>query len=767
MKNITVKFEDGTTHTYQNVPDDVTPDSVEQRATKESGKKVVSLDGGRQPQVQPQPQLQPQPPEEPSFGGMMRDSAIGAANVYKNLGGGLLNTGAHMGATVRRILPNALGGDTEEESAQRRADIDQGMKDKYDTHSGAFLAGEVMGGFGAGMGAAKGFGMAVSGRLERLSRTLASKAKRAFETGGGVSLGGKTLTEKSGNAALRIGAGTAAGAGGAGIIHPEDTGLGATLGGVLPVVGGAIGAIRKIALSGTKNSMDESAARLIREQNSEASLDVVRNAIDANVPIAAGGHESVADIIAKANMGKNTAHGKSLVATQDSLERIPDMVAEASDTLKNTQASARAAQVQSIAKDESAVAALEHKLKTTGWGGMKTELDAATIAGKKLPKFDDKLNVLHKDALTALQNSWKSAVVENEAAVTARKLSKNQGWTAREAIDNQKTIQSDMNNVKGALYDKHKKLMEHGDFVYRQAMSLAEHGLKPLKSNAITNVIDDILRTPGSGRSEGFNDPILNEIRGRIVKYTNKNGTINAHDLHGIRKTLEDIAIKHTPEKSTGEYTAKLVRSLKSKIDDAIIDAGGDDWKKALEYQSGLFRQLDELKTGKEMLQKLKGVAGGEDQVGFSKGLQQLKDSNNKHTGESEFSRLSPESQKKLDNVHQEILRDAQRKRLGKNINQSDVLQTAEKSKGGVVVPPTLTREGMIIRFVISRIYNGADEKLMKRMGMMMIDDPKLFRQTYLSKIPKSEQKELMSKVLEYRAGMLGATTQATKKKDE
>lgn len=46
-RNITVTFEDGTSHVYQNAPDDVTPDAVEARAAKEFGKRVTAMDGGR------------------------------------------------------------------------------------------------------------------------------------------------------------------------------------------------------------------------------------------------------------------------------------------------------------------------------------------------------------------------------------------------------------------------------------------------------------------------------------------------------------------------------------------------------------------------------------------------------------------------------------------------------------------------------------------------------------------------------------------------
>lgn len=49
-RNITVTFDDGTTHVYNNAPDDVTPDQITARVAKEfKGKTVSALDGGRKP----------------------------------------------------------------------------------------------------------------------------------------------------------------------------------------------------------------------------------------------------------------------------------------------------------------------------------------------------------------------------------------------------------------------------------------------------------------------------------------------------------------------------------------------------------------------------------------------------------------------------------------------------------------------------------------------------------------------------------------------
>ena len=48
-RNITVTFDDGTSHVYQNAPDNLTPDMVQTRAQKDFNKVVKSLDGGRAP----------------------------------------------------------------------------------------------------------------------------------------------------------------------------------------------------------------------------------------------------------------------------------------------------------------------------------------------------------------------------------------------------------------------------------------------------------------------------------------------------------------------------------------------------------------------------------------------------------------------------------------------------------------------------------------------------------------------------------------------
>lgn len=52
-RNITVTFDDGSTHVYQNAPDDITPEQVTARAQKDFGRQVTALDGGRKAEAAP------------------------------------------------------------------------------------------------------------------------------------------------------------------------------------------------------------------------------------------------------------------------------------------------------------------------------------------------------------------------------------------------------------------------------------------------------------------------------------------------------------------------------------------------------------------------------------------------------------------------------------------------------------------------------------------------------------------------------------------
>lgn len=76
-RNITVTFEDGTTHQYANAPDTITPADIEQRATNDFGLRVTNIDGGRQDNPPP---VAPRPSEQSTVGSMFKKYLLDPAN---------------------------------------------------------------------------------------------------------------------------------------------------------------------------------------------------------------------------------------------------------------------------------------------------------------------------------------------------------------------------------------------------------------------------------------------------------------------------------------------------------------------------------------------------------------------------------------------------------------------------------------------------------------------------------------------------------------
>lgn len=75
-RKITVTFEDGSTHTYENAPDNVTPEEVTARAQKDFGKTVTALDGGRNRGGQQPPQSSQAPQSPPSYAPVSPDTYV-------------------------------------------------------------------------------------------------------------------------------------------------------------------------------------------------------------------------------------------------------------------------------------------------------------------------------------------------------------------------------------------------------------------------------------------------------------------------------------------------------------------------------------------------------------------------------------------------------------------------------------------------------------------------------------------------------------------
>lgn len=209
-RNVTVTFADGSTHVYQNAPDNITPEQVSERAQREFGKAVSSLDGGKDAK------------------------ASGVAQQVGNLAAGAVRGAGSIGATLmapfdlaERGIRKVMGAPDVDLNAQRRADMTGALEGMgADPESLAFKGGKL----GAEIAGTMGVGGALAGAVPASIASKAPALVQAVKTAG-MSAGGKT---GAAGLATRMAGGALTGGAAAGLVNPEDAGTGAMIGAALP-----------------------------------------------------------------------------------------------------------------------------------------------------------------------------------------------------------------------------------------------------------------------------------------------------------------------------------------------------------------------------------------------------------------------------------------------------------------------------------------------------------------------------------------------------
>jgi len=244
-RNITVTFSDGTSHVYQNAPDDVTPDQVEARAAKEFGKRVSALDGGREPQAAA---------ETP---GMLMSAAAG---IGKGVGTVALNAQKLVGKGAEKLGADRAG-------QWLQSDADAGLrkiagelapyKEANPLSAGAGeLTGEIAATLPVGGLIAKGLS-----KVPVVSRA-APNVLEAIRTAGMSAGAAKGVA----NPLVRAIGGGVTGGASAGLVDPDSAGTGALIGAALP------GATKLAGIAG--NAIGGAASKAGRAILPQASPDV-------------------------------------------------------------------------------------------------------------------------------------------------------------------------------------------------------------------------------------------------------------------------------------------------------------------------------------------------------------------------------------------------------------------------------------------------------------------------------------------------------------
>jgi hypothetical protein len=413
----------------------------------------------------------------------------------------------------------------------------------------------------------------------------------AMAVGGAAGTAAKFIP-RIGQYARNVAGGVAGGGAIGGLSDEGDAATGAAVGGTvsaaLPILGRAAGKVTDIA---TGRGGDIRAGRILREAGADATT-LAQAPAGLNVAQAMG-TEAPAAVSALQNVAAKYQPDAALAmkAAQENARRA------AMTNVAGGATATQSRQAQGAAFD---AATAEFK------PGMTTELNAANEANRQLARMTPQLAQKRTSEISALQGEGRAATESAQRGVSAAEGKPGfltQGDRAAEFAD----VASDFATIKA-------QRQAEREFIENKIGSLEAHGLKPLSAEPIIAKIDSLM-----SNVPGLTNDLLSGVKSTIQETArNNNGRLDAYDLYEIRKNEINSTITRMLKDSGNSEKARasdLAGKVKKAIDDAIIDAGGTDWKTHLNKYALGMRSIERQKMGQTAMgmsdKKLIGLVEG------------------------------------------------------------------------------------------------------------------------------------------------------------
>ena len=574
-RNVTITLANGTKHTYRNVPDNVTPDQIEQRAAKDFPRvRVTDISGGRKAPA-------PKPKQEAP--GRLRSFGEGLLQGFENvvsLPGDLLTSGLA-----------ALGETRSKEIVKRRPQEAQARENRLAPYAQGrpnyFTAGKVIGEtltsapiVSAGGGLIAGAGGRLTATAPRAGR-IVQNVGRAVQSGGmgagrtAKATAGMTKTARAAQLGQRMAGGAIAGAGSAALTR-QDVSEGAAFGAGLPVVASVLRRVAGKAVDLTKLPRQK-AAQIIRESLG-ANEDAARAAFAQLSP---DDQRLARQVLVDAGIEPRVFMGLGA-----NVERqLPDEVG----LVLGRQAQERAARLAGAAggvtgTERRAAAEVARQGVSTATGPLRDEaLARANVAGSVVPTAEQLASMARQQA-DEQSGLARRMVFGAERAETALGQMDDLG----DAFDPEAVIRQ--RGLAGTMAQRGEQAAQRAIGLRQQARDmedvvadLAAQGMQPLQVAPIVSQLRNMAAAPAT-RADKLQRTTLVRLATDLEKLADENGVIDARDLYQIRKTgINDIVDRllagRQPTSGTKERTASLLTGVRQMIDDAIEGSGGADWK--------------------------------------------------------------------------------------------------------------------------------------------------------------------------------------------
>lgn len=571
-RNVTIKFADGTSHTYRNVPDAVTPDQIEQRAARDyGGRRVTTISGGRN-------------------AGARRAEATGSkdTSALRALGLGALHS-LDVAAGLANRIPGAQYLDrfgqslglpsTAAVTAERNAMLAR------NTRTGYQAAGKLLG--DVALTAPIGGLLAAPVRAIAGGTRVGQAAATALESGGfktgmlptreAVKAGieaAPTIVQRLTDMAVRGTAGAVTGAAGSAATD-QNAGFGAAVGALMPTVGSAT---FRVAADKVMLPFFERVSGQLGKQRAAA---IFRNAFNMSIEDAkslarsADGNEtSFAQVLARAGKEEPTVQALHKVVAEGAGKPVYGAAVDAEtaahqaalDTMRrgSTAGEARAAGMEAKAAANAAYQpAFQNITARANLGGEVIPAARSAAAGKlagaeeqsalarrmafgadraetQLGQTDDLGDVFNPEAVNAARGQAGAMGQRAEtAAQEAIRLRGEAGVVSQGIADLQAQGINELET--GPIVAKLKSISKQDDVA----------GVRPLR-----NALDDLageIASHGPVVRAGVLDAIYRNAGDRVARFMD-----NPNDLSGLAK-----------------FSGKVLSLVKPTITQAIENAGG------------------------------------------------------------------------------------------------------------------------------------------------------------------------------------------------
>jgi hypothetical protein len=635
-RTITVTFGDKTQHVYQDVPDDVNPQSVINRAQKEFSKPVTNVDGGRAAKAAPAAPAAPMTKTQ-QIDAAIKSPGFAQRQIGDTLaagGAGLLSALSTVGLVAEQGGANTLnflnlpGGVALANEVQRLKQI------ANKTFSPAMAEHPVA----STLGSMIAVGPVVNAVAEPFNALKATKPIYNAMTAGRTGLvptaaavrtgaaAAPTLTAQALDLAARGAGGAVQGATAATMTNPDDIGAGTVIGALIPTAGVELakGVGNKLAelydfAKGT--GAGQRAADVIRKASGAALahvIDVLKNARP---------DDTVRQALARAGMkGKNI---DTLLALGGKIEKgagasefgakADAATAAAKGTLAaaaggaNDTAARQAAEAKKFALNTAMRPELDENLARANamnkqGGPLKTEAERQRRSEVKLSDIAAAYEPLAQRAANNRQvlgavgpnaYSYEDVVPSNFAGVLPKPQA--QRLVVSPSGADQETLNKF--SVEAGRLEQARAAAERGSAAAGEAARTAEskiaaleaEGLKPLNVTSVIGKLRGMARQVGD-RADPLRRGTFNTLADLVEQLQAENGGImDAEDLYTIRKTTVNVTIKRLLEEegSVGAAararTASLLSQINPLIDEALENAGAKGWKPYLDkYASGM-----------------------------------------------------------------------------------------------------------------------------------------------------------------------------------